>query len=99
MKGYILLFLYLHPIYSILMKPMGHFLEYKDNTNYVKRLFYMTQNKLKKQLTCTYCKGFGYLTCYYCTTGCWRCEQTTLLKCYVCSGNGKGRYAYVKISS
>lgn len=76
-----------------------HFLEYKDHNLYVKRLFYMTQNKLKNQLSCVYCKGYGYLTCYFCTTGCWRCEQSTLLKCYVCTGHGKGKYAYVKIPS
>lgn len=90
-------FICIYPIYSILIQPNDRYLEYKDTNNYVKRLFYMTHNKLKKQLTCTYCKGFGYLTCYYCTTGCWRCEYTTLLKCYVCSGDGKGKYAYVKM--
>ena len=99
MKGYILFFLYVHLIYSILMKPVGHFLEYKDHNLYVKRLFYMTQNKLKNQLSCVYCKGYGYLTCYFCTTGCWRCEHSTLLKCYVCTGHEKGKYAYVKIPS
>lgn len=81
---------------KLTIKPL---LEYKDNSLYIERLFKMTFNKIRKtNIICIYCKGFGFLKCHYCKNGCWKCNNSTLIKCIFCSGNGEGRYAYIKSS-
>lgn len=71
-------------------------LQNRDNGLYIKRWFEISANKINNKLPCVYCKGGGYLSCK-CKHGCWRCSDSTLSKCSFCSGNGKGRYEYVKI--
>lgn len=68
-----------------------YFAQYRDNSLYVKRLFEITRNKINNRWYCAYCKGGGYIRC---CDGCWRCNHSTLMKCFFCSGNGKGKYAY-----
>lgn len=68
----------------------------KDNRLYIRRLFEMTSNKLNNKMVCVYCNGAGYLPCRYCLNGCWRCNHSTLQKCFFCSGDGTRRYAYIK---
>ena len=63
------------------------------NNLYFTRLFEITFNKINNRMLCIYCKGGGYLPCI-CKNGCWKCNDSTLTKCYFCSGDGKGRYAY-----
>lgn len=69
----------------------------KDNRLYIKRVFESRRNEIQNPRSCVYCNGAGYLTCRHCENGCWRCNDSTLTTCGFCSGDGKGRYAYVKI--
>lgn len=83
--------------YNVIIHPYYRMIRHRDNSLYLKRYCEMIYNNLKEdKITCSYCKGGGYFTCYYCENGCWRCNYTTLLKCFVCSGTGEGRYAYSK---
>lgn len=69
----------------------------RDNYVYVTRLCNMGKNIITHSPSpCAYCNGYGYLQCHYCKYGCWRCNQSTLLRCRFCSGDGKGIRAYIK---
>ena len=48
---------------------------------------------------CRYCHGTGYVKCYYCTKGCWKCCQSTMLECRFCNGDGDARLAYQNITN
>ena len=63
--------------------------------NLFKRSITCYRNKIYSQsLPCTYCKGTGYIPCNHCSSGCWRCEDSTMEKCPYCNGDGKGRFQF-----
>ena len=79
--------------------------DYYDYENYIdyKELAIRRTHALKNQYApktfspCYYCHGSGYVECRYCNDGCWRCDNTTMMKCPFCGGNGEGRPAYQTI--
>ena len=75
-----------------------NYIDYKElavrRANALKNLY-----STKLFTPCHYCDGTGYIECTYCNNGCWRCKNTTMLKCRFCGGDGQGRPIYQTVSN
>lgn len=63
----------------------------KVNVDLIDKSLKSLSNKLKLSTNppCSKCKGFGYIDCKNCDSGCWMCNNTTLVECPYCGGTGK----------
>ena len=89
----------------IISSPQMANIDYSENNINYNELVLRRAKSFKNLYTqktfshCCYCHGTGYVKCYYCTKGCWKCCLSTMLECRFCNGDGDARLAYQNITN